>query len=70
MKGSSRGKVCAREDCSFAHLFTINKITNGVSELNTYVMDTDSVSWCTPAVEATAAKAKATVLKEETGKKE
>ena len=70
MKGSSRGKVCAKEDCGFAHIFTIDKITNGVSELNTYLKDTNGISWCTPEVEAIAAKAKATVLKEDTGKKE
>ena len=70
MKGSSRGKVCTKENCRFAHIFKMDKITKGLSELNTYLKDTNGISWCTPAVEATAAKAKAKVLKEETGKKE
>ena len=70
MKGSSRGKVCPKADCRFAHIFTINKITKGVSELNTWTMAMDGVTWCTPAVETVAANAKATVLKEDTGKKE
>ena len=70
IKGSSRGKVCTKENCRFAHIFNIDKITKGLSELNTYLKDTNGVTWCTPAVATAAAKAKATVLKEETGKKE
>ena len=60
------------ERCNIAHLFTIDKITKGVSELNTWTVAMDGVRWCTPAVATAAAKAKAkaTVLKEDTGKKE
>ena len=70
MNGSSRGRVCANNRCCFAHIFTLNKITKGVSELNTWTVAMDSVTWCTPAVATAAAKAKPTVLKEDTGKKE
>ena len=70
MKGSSRGKVCPKADCRFAHILTIDKIIKGVSELNTWTVVMDGVTWCAPAVATAAAKAKATVLKEDTGKKE
>ena len=59
-----------KERCQLAHLFTIDKITKGVSELNTWTVAMDCVTWCTPAVATAAAIAKATVLKEDTGKKE
>ena len=48
----------------------IDKITKGASELNTWTVTMDSVTWCTPAVATAAAKAKPTALKEDTGKKE
>ena len=70
MKGSSRGKVCPKAECRFAHLLTIDKITKGLSELNTWTVAMDGVKWCTQAVATQAANAKATVLKEDTGKKE
>ena len=70
MKGSSRGKVCPKAECRFAHLLTIDKITKGLSQLNTWTVGMNGVKWCTPAVATQAANAKATVLKEDTGKKE
>ena len=35
LKGSSRGRACANEQCRFAHIFKLDKIIKGVSELNT-----------------------------------
>ena len=58
MKGSSRGQVCANNWCHFAHIFTLDKITKGVSELNTWTVAMVGVTWCTPAVAIAAAKAK------------
>ena len=56
--------------CRFAHIFTLDKITKGVSELNTWLVDMDGITWCTEAVATVAAKVKPMVLKEDPGKKE
>ena len=70
MKESSRGRACANKKCHFAHIFTLDKITKGVSELNTCLVDMDGVTWCTEAVATAAAKVKPLVLKEDPGKRE
>ena len=44
MKGSSKGRVCANDRCRFAHIFTIDKITKGLSELNTWTVAIEGVT--------------------------
>ena len=45
LKGSSKDRVCVNKKCTFAHIFVLDKITDGVSKLNTWALDTDSVKW-------------------------
>ena len=47
LKGSSKGKVCIKDNCNFAHIFSLDKCTKGVSELNTWIADTDGVKFST-----------------------
>ena len=68
VKGSSKDRICTNDKCKFAHIFSLEKITKGVSELNTWTLATDGVKWSSQKVTAAAAKAKPTVLKEDTGK--
>ena len=70
LKGSIKGKVCTRDNCNFAHLFLLDKCTKGVSEMNTWIVDTDGIKFSSQKIAATAAKAKPMVLKEDPGKKE
>ena len=70
LKGSSKGKVCSRDNCNFAHIFSLDKCTKGVSELNNWIANTDGVKFSTQKIAASAAKAKPVVLKEDPGKKE
>ena len=58
-KGSSKGKVCIKDNCGFAHLFSLDKCTKGVSELNTWIVNTNSVKFSSQKIAAAAAKAKA-----------
>ena len=69
IEGSSRDRACANKKYCFAHIFMLEKITKGVSKLNTWLVDMDGVIWCTPAVATAAAKVKPMVLKEDPGKK-
>ena len=76
MKGSSKDRVCTNSRCTFAHIFSLENITKGVGELNTWTLATDGVKWSSTkvtaaaaaAAAAVAAKAKPTVLNEDTGK--
>ena len=68
MKGSSKDRVFTNSQCKFAHIFTLEKITKGMRELNTWTLAMDGVTWSSPAVTVAAAKAKPTVLNEYTGK--
>ena len=43
VKGSSKDRVCTNDQCKLAHIFILDKITKGVSKLNTWTLDTDSV---------------------------
>ena len=70
LKGSSKGKVCIKDNCGFAHLFLLDKCTKGVSELNTWIADTNGVKFSSQKIAAAKAKAKPMVLKEDPGKKE
>ena len=68
LKGSRNGKVCTRDNCNFAHLFSLDKCNKGVSELNTWIVDTDGVKFSSQKIAVAAAKAKPMVLKEDPGK--
>ena len=68
MKGSSKDRVCPNKHCKFAHIFSLDKIEKGVSELNTWTLATEGVKWRSQEVTAAAANAKLTVKKEDTGK--
>ena len=68
MKGSSKDKVCTNNRCKFAHVFTLDTIEKGVSDLNTWTLAMDGVKWSSQEVKAAAAKAKTPVKKEDTGK--
>ena len=44
MKGSSKDRVCTNSRCKFAHIFTLEKITKWVSELNTWTLAMNGVT--------------------------
>ena len=68
MKESSKGKVCTNRRCKFEHIFILDKIEKGVSELNTWTLATEGIKWRSQEVAAAKAKAKSTVKTEDTGK--
>ena len=68
LKGLSKDRVCINKKFTFARIFVLDKITDGVNELNTWALDMDDVTWSSPKVTAAAAKVKPTVLNENTGK--
>mmetsp|Transcript_65517 Transcript_65517/g.73336 ORF Transcript_65517/g.73336 Transcript_65517/m.73336 type:complete len:89 (+) Transcript_65517:386-652(+) len=70
LKGLSKNRVYVNEKCTFAHIFVLDKIINGVRELNTWALDTDGVKWNSQKVSAAAAKVKQKVPKEDPGKKD
>ena len=70
MKGSSKDKVCTNKRCTFAHIFSLDTIEKGVSDLNTWTLATAGVKWSSPEVKAAAAKTKKPVKKEDTGKED
>ena len=45
LKGSSKDRVCIINIYTFAHIFVLDKITDGVSKLNTWALDIDCVKW-------------------------
>ena len=70
LKGSSKGKVCIKNNYGFAHLFLLDKCTKGVNKLNTWITDTNGVKFSTQKIAAAAVKAKLVVLNKDPGKKE
>ena len=60
MKGSSKDKVCTNKGCNFAHIFSLDTIEKGVSDLNMWTLAMDGVNWSSPEVKAAAAKNKET----------
>ena len=68
MKSSSKGIMCTNRRCKFEHIFVLDKIEKGVSELNTWILPTAGIKWRSKDVAAAAAKAKSTVKTEDTGK--
>ena len=67
IKRLSKDRVCTNEKCTFAHIFVLERITDGKSDLNKWAPVTDGVKWCSQKTIAVAAAAtpKPKVLKED-----
>ena len=68
MKGSSKGTKCTNPRCKFEHIFVLDKIEKGVCDLNTWTLAADGIKWRSKDVATAAAKTKATVKTDDTGK--
>ena len=69
LTGSSKDKVYTNDKCFFAHIFVLESITKGVSNLNKWALGTNGVKWSSQKITAAAAKPKPKVLKEDPIKK-
>ena len=68
MKGSSKGTKCTNSRCKFEHIFVLDQIDKGVGDLNTWTLAADGIKWRSKDIATAAAKAKATVKTDDTGK--
>ena len=45
LKEPNKDRVCTKDHCNFAHIFSLDKITKGVSDLNKWTTATPGVKW-------------------------
>lgn len=58
MKGSAENKVCTKQDCTFLHLDSLEKVTGGLQAMDGWVNKTPGVQWRNKRMFLEAEKAK------------